>query len=159
MKENVAERCKELGRYMVLHQCSIRQVAKAKEVSKSIVTEDLTQRLPKYDSKLYQKVRKQLDINRAERCQRARDAKDRNAGKRVEERCKELGRYMVLHQCSIRKVADEKNIARSIVYRDLTVLLPQYDPELYKQVRMLLDKNKAERCQRASAAIRKKQQK
>ena len=64
---NIEERCKELGRYMLSQNCTVRQVAQAKGLSKSTVHKDLTERLPFYDSKLYNEVRQHLKKNGAER--------------------------------------------------------------------------------------------
>lgn len=68
IREYSTERCdcEELGRYMISHKCTIREVAAAKGMSKSTVHVALTKLLPKYNSALYKKVRKQLDINKAE---------------------------------------------------------------------------------------------
>lgn len=59
--------CEELGRYMIFHECTVRQVAAAKGKSKSTVHKDLTKLLRAYNFELYEEVRKQLDINKAER--------------------------------------------------------------------------------------------
>lgn len=67
MSGNIEERCKELGRYILSQKCTVRQVAQAKGVSKSMVHRDLTERLPIYDPRLYQEVRQHLKKNRAER--------------------------------------------------------------------------------------------
>lgn len=67
MIDNLEERCRDLGRYMISHGCTIRQVAEAKRLSKSTVHKDLTERLPVYDRELYKEVRKQLGKNAAER--------------------------------------------------------------------------------------------
>lgn len=67
MIDNFEERCRELGKYVLSHKCTVRQAAQAKGVSKSTVHKDLTERLPLYDPKLYQEVSAHLKKNRAER--------------------------------------------------------------------------------------------
>lgn len=67
MEGNLEARCRELGRYMLSKKCTIRQVAKAKGMSKSTVHGYLTKYLQIYDQQLYQEVREHLDKNKAER--------------------------------------------------------------------------------------------
>ncbi len=71
-------------------------------------------------------------------------------------RCIEFGLYMVQEQCTVRRVAEVKGISKSTVHKDLTVFLPIWDSGLYKSVRRVLDRNKAERHIRGGRATRKK---
>lgn len=71
-------------------------------------------------------------------------------------RCRELGRYMISHKCTVRQVAQAKGLSKSTVHKDLTELLLMYDPQLYKEVRKQLDKNVAERNSRGGKAVQRK---
>ena len=61
------DRSELLGEYMVKNKATVRSTAKVFGVSKSTVHKDLTTKLEKTDTELYEKVRKILDINKAER--------------------------------------------------------------------------------------------
>lgn len=76
-----------------------------------------------------------------------------------EEQCMELGEYMVRQKCTVRQVAEAMGIPKSTVYSNLTRRLPLYNMVLYKKVRKVLDKNKAERHLRGGAATKKKLEK
>lgn len=74
-------RCIEVGQYMVKRQCTIRQAALAKKIPKSTIHQAITKRLKVYDFDLYQKVRKLLDKNKAERHIRGGEANRRKHAK------------------------------------------------------------------------------
>ena len=74
----------------------------------------------------------------------------------IEERCKELGTFMISHQCTVRQVEAATGILKSTVHRDVTKWLKICDYGLYVEVRKLLDKNKAERHLRGGEATRRK---
>lgn len=78
--------CEELGRYMISRKCTIREVAAAKGMSKSTVHAVLTKLLPKCNSVLYKKVRKQLDTNKAERHIRGGEATKRKYQKMIQQK-------------------------------------------------------------------------
>ena len=67
MSKPLEERACELAVYMIETGATVRTTAKHFGVSKSTVHKDLTQRLPTYNPKLYNQVRKILDQNREER--------------------------------------------------------------------------------------------
>ena len=71
------------------------------------------------------------------------------------ERCVLLGEYVAAHRATVRCAAKEFGISKSTVHKDLTERLPRVNPGLYKQVRLLLDINKAERNIRAGLATRR----
>ncbi len=56
-----------LGEYMVKNKATVRACAKQFGISKSTVHKDVSQRLEKVDPKLYKKVKKLMDENKAER--------------------------------------------------------------------------------------------
>lgn len=72
------------------------------------------------------------------------------------ERCVLLGEYVAAHRATVRCAAKEFGISKSTVHKDLTERLPRVNPGLYKQVRLLLDINKAERHIRGGLATRRK---
>lgn len=74
----------------------------------------------------------------------------------IEERACDLAEYIIEHKATVRSAANQFGISKSTVHKDLTDRLPQVNPALYKQVRQLLDINKAERHIRGGLATRKK---
>lgn len=79
-------------------------------------------------------------------------------GKRdiAEERCVDIGNYIVETGATVRKAARKFGVSKSTVHKDVAVRLMAYDRALCLQVRDVLDKNKAERHIRGGAATRKK---
>ena len=63
----IYERAKEAGNYIVEHNATVRQTAKAFKISKSTVHKDVTKKLEKEDPVLAKEVRNVLDINKEER--------------------------------------------------------------------------------------------
>jgi len=74
----------------------------------------------------------------------------------IEERACDLAEYIIEHKATVRSAALQFGISKSTVHKDLTERLPRVNPALYKQVRQLLDINKAERHIRGGMATRKK---
>lgn len=67
MKGIVEQRAVELAEYIIENQTTVRAAAKQFGISKSTVHIDVSQRLKKVNPELYNRVRKILDINKAER--------------------------------------------------------------------------------------------
>jgi len=67
MADTIEERACELAVYIIETGATVRTAAKHFGISKSTVHKDLSQRLPYYNKKLYQQVRKILDTNKAQR--------------------------------------------------------------------------------------------
>ncbi len=67
MSDTIEERACELAVYMIETGATVRAAARHFGISKSTVHKDLSQRLPKYNHKLYEEVRKVLDINKSQR--------------------------------------------------------------------------------------------
>ena len=67
MKGIVEQRAVELAEYIIENQTTVRAAAKKFGISKSTVHIDVSQRLKKVNPELYNRVRKILDINKAER--------------------------------------------------------------------------------------------
>jgi putative DeoR family transcriptional regulator (stage III sporulation protein D) len=74
----------------------------------------------------------------------------------LEERAVRLAVYMIENRGTVRAAAARYGVSKSTVHKDLTQRLPDYDPALYREVKELLDRNKAERHLRGGAATRKK---
>ena len=74
----------------------------------------------------------------------------------IEERACDLAEYIIEHKATVRSAALQFGISKSTVHKDLTERLPRINPALYRQVRQLLDINKAERHIRGGLATRKK---
>ena len=74
----------------------------------------------------------------------------------IEERACDLAVYIIENKATVRSAATKFGISKSTVHKDLTDRLPRVNPALYKQVRQLLDINKAERHITGGLATRKK---
>lgn len=67
MRDYIEERAINLAHYIVEHKSTVRQTAKAFNVSKSTAHKDVTTRLSKFNPTLANEVREILDINKQER--------------------------------------------------------------------------------------------
>ncbi len=74
----------------------------------------------------------------------------------MEQRARLLAVYMLENGATVRAAARKFGISKSTVHKDLTTRLPKISPELYGQVRALLDRNRAERHIRGGMATRRK---
>lgn len=74
----------------------------------------------------------------------------------MEQRACKLAVYMIENRATVRAAAQEFGISKSTVHKDLTDRLPVLNPPLFRQVRALLDQNRAERHIRGGMATRKK---
>lgn len=74
----------------------------------------------------------------------------------LEERACDLAVYIIENQTTVRAAAKKFGVSKSTVHKDLTERLPHVNPGLYRQVRALLDLNKAERHIRGGLATRRK---
>lgn len=74
----------------------------------------------------------------------------------MEERARRLAEYVIEHRGTVRAAARRFGVSKSTVHKDLRERLPEWDPELYRQVRVILDENKAERHIRGGLATRRK---
>ena len=63
---------------------------------------------------------------------------------------------MVENRATVRAAAQRFGISKSTVHKDLAERLPVYDRGLYRQVKAVLDENKAQRHIRGGMATRKK---
>ena len=74
----------------------------------------------------------------------------------IEERALRLAEYMIEKGGTVRAAAARYGVSKSTVHKDLTQRLPEVDPLLYRRVKALLDRNKAERHLRGGAATKRK---
>lgn len=73
----------------------------------------------------------------------------------IEKRTIELAKHIVENNTTVRAAAKMFGISKSTVHKDLTTRLRPLNPDLYEEVRKLLDINKAERHIRGGNATRK----
>ena len=74
----------------------------------------------------------------------------------IEERACDLAAYILENKATVRAAAARFGVSKSTVHKDLTERLPRLRPALYREVRRLLDRNKAERHIRGGLATRRK---
>ena len=74
----------------------------------------------------------------------------------VEERAVELGEYIIENQATVRAAAKQFGISKSTVHKDVAQRLKYIQPQLYKEVKKVLEINKSERHIRGGMATRKK---
>ena len=74
----------------------------------------------------------------------------------IEERAILLAQYIIEHNSTVRNTAKYFGISKSTVHKDLAERLKNIDKNLYKDVRPILDKNKAERHLRGGMATKLK---
>ena len=74
----------------------------------------------------------------------------------IEARACELAVYIIETGATVRSAARHFGISKSTVHKDLSQRLPQYNKLLYKQVRLILDENKAQRHIRGGLATQQK---
>ena len=74
----------------------------------------------------------------------------------VEERAVELGEYILQNNATVRSAAKRFHISKSTVHKDVSERLQVVNPQLYGQVRHVLEVNKAQRHIRGGQATRRK---
>ena len=74
----------------------------------------------------------------------------------IEQRACRLAVYMIETGATVRAAAQHFGISKSTVHKDLQQRLPQYNRNLYLQVRQVLDVNKQQRHIRGGMATRRK---
>ena len=70
----------------------------------------------------------------------------------IEKRAIELAHYIINSKDTVRGAASKFGISKSTVHKDLSERLLKINPVLAKEVRKILDKNKAERHIRGGTA-------
>lgn len=74
----------------------------------------------------------------------------------IEKRACQLAVYIIETGATVRAAAKRFGISKSTVHKDLSQRLPIYNKRLYRQVRCVLDENKAQRHIRGGIATREK---
>lgn len=67
-----------------------------------------------------------------------------------------LGEYIVKNKATVRHTAKQFGISKSTVHKDVSEKLKTISPALYKQVKQVLDENKAQRHIRGGLATKHK---
>ena len=74
----------------------------------------------------------------------------------IEERASELAHYIIDSKDTVRGAAKKFGISKSTVHKDLSERIVKINPTLAKEVRLILDENKAERHIRGGLATKMK---
>ena len=77
----------------------------------------------------------------------------------MEERATAFSHYIIENKSTVRETAKKFSISKSTVHKDVTERLKHIDPDLYEEVREVLNKNKAERHIRGGLATKMKYEK
>ena len=77
----------------------------------------------------------------------------------IEQRACQLAVYIIETGATVRTAAQNFGISKSTVHKDLSQRLPRINQSLYKQVRCVLDNNKAQRHIRGGIATQRKYRK
>lgn len=67
-----------------------------------------------------------------------------------------LGEYIIQHRATVRAAAEWFGVSKSTVHKDVSERLKQLQPELYAQVKEVLEQNKQERHIRGGLATKQK---
>ncbi len=74
----------------------------------------------------------------------------------IEERACAIGQYIVEAKATVRQAAKKFGVSKSTVHKDVSDRLKDINPALAKEVRQVLDVNKAERHIRGGMATKEK---
>ena len=74
----------------------------------------------------------------------------------VEERAAMLGEYIIESKATVRSAAKKFGISKSTVHKDVSQRLKSVNPDMYKEVRQILDTNKNQRHIRGGIATKNK---
>ncbi|MGN0537495.1 MAG: sporulation transcriptional regulator SpoIIID [Acutalibacteraceae bacterium] len=74
----------------------------------------------------------------------------------VEERAAKLGAYIIESKATVRRAAKIFGVSKSTVHKDVSERLKYVNPTLYKEVKNVLEVNKAQRHIRGGMATKKK---
>ncbi len=74
----------------------------------------------------------------------------------VEERVVELGEYIIENKATVRKTAKKFGVSKSTVHKDVSERLKYVNPNLYIEVKKILEINKSQRHIRGGMATREK---
>lgn len=74
----------------------------------------------------------------------------------IEQRACDLAVYIIENQATVRAAAKAFGVSKSTVHKDISERLPHCNRSLYRQVKAVLERNKAERHIRGGMATRRK---
>lgn len=74
----------------------------------------------------------------------------------IEERAVEVANFIITSNATVRETAKKFGISKSTVHKDITDRVESINPQLAKDVRKVLEVNKAERHIRGGMATREK---
>ncbi|HHX86858.1 MAG TPA: sporulation transcriptional regulator SpoIIID [Firmicutes bacterium] len=74
----------------------------------------------------------------------------------IEQRVVEIGKYILATRATVRQVARFFGVSKSTVHKDVTDRLPRINQKMAKEVKKVLEHNKAERHLRGGEATRQK---
>jgi len=74
----------------------------------------------------------------------------------IEDRCIALGQHIIDNKATVRSTAQKFGISKSTVHKDVSERLRKLNPQLYRNVKVILDQNKAERHIRGGLATKRK---
>lgn len=74
----------------------------------------------------------------------------------VEERAITLGEYIIENNATVRAAAKQFHVSKSTVHKDVAERLRHIEPQLYREVKKVLDVNKAQRHIRGGMATKMK---
>jgi putative DeoR family transcriptional regulator, stage III sporulation protein D len=74
----------------------------------------------------------------------------------IHQRVMEISNYILETRATVRQVARNFGVSKSTVHKDVTERLPHINRHLARQVKKILDRNKAERHLRGGEATRRK---
>ncbi len=74
----------------------------------------------------------------------------------VQERAIVLGEYIIENKATVRAAAKQFNVSKSTVHKDVAERLKYIQPQLYREVKKVLDVNKAQRHIRGGLATKMK---
>ena len=77
----------------------------------------------------------------------------------IEERALEIAHYIIDHNATVRQTAKKFGISKSTVHKDVAERLKYINPQLYREVKSILEINKAQRHIRGGMATKLKYKK
>ena len=76
----------------------------------------------------------------------------------IEERAVEIAAYIIDNNATVRQTAKQFDVSKSTVHKDVSERLLKLNPQLYREVKGVLEHNKAQRHIRGGMATREKYQ-
>ncbi len=77
----------------------------------------------------------------------------------IQKRVLDICQFILETNATVRFAAQKFNVSKSTVHKDMTERLPSLNKELAREVKVVLERNKAERHLRGGEATRKKYKK